>query len=196
MKKPMRTVAALAALTIVVAACGGTDTAETSTTDVEATTTTVAGTETTEAMMDDTIASVVAGDERFSTLLAAVEAAGLTDTLADADAEFTVFAPTNDAFAAALEALDLSAEELLSGDNLADILTYHVLAEKVTAADLLAGGAGEVVVETVQGDLLTIVVTDSDEVQFPDAGGSVIEADIEVGNGVIHVIDVVLLPPS
>ncbi len=208
--------AAVLSLALLVAACGGGDAAdsttttndETSTTEsMDGTTTTESMDETTttesmdetttsEAMAADSLADVVAGDDRFTTLLAAVEAAGLTDTLADPDAELTVFAPTNEAFEAALSALDLTAEELLAAPDLDSILTYHVLPEVVMSADIIAAGTEAIVVDTVQGESLTITVTDSGDVRFLDAGGTVIEADVMASNGVIHVIDVVLLPPS
>lgn len=164
----------------------------------EETTTTEAmeETTTTEASGGESLADVVAGDDRFTTLLAAVEAAGLTETLDDPDAALTVFAPTNEAFEAALSALDLTAEELLAAPDLDSILTYHVLPEVVTSADIIAAGTEAIVADTVQGEPLTITVTDSGDVRFLDAGGTVIEADVMASNGVIHVIDVVLLPPS
>lgn len=144
-----------------------------------------------------TIADVVASDGRFSTLLAAVEAAGLTETLADPNATYTVFAPTNDAFVAALDALGLTAEALLANDGLADILLYHVLGDIVTSGDLAAAGEEEIGATTLEGETLWIVISDSGDVSFRDAGGAmVIEADIRASNGVIHVIDGVLLPPS
>lgn len=154
-------------------------------------------TTTTVQEMGDSIADVVAGDENFSTLLAAVEAAGLTEALADPDATLTVFAPTNDAFEAALEALGLTAEELLADtETLTAILTYHVLDDIVTSGDLAEAGLEEIPVETLSGQELIVVVGDAGNVGFKDQTAQVVQADVEASNGVIHVIDAVLLPPS
>jgi transforming growth factor-beta-induced protein len=154
-------------------------------------------TTTTVEEASNTIADIVVGNEDFSTLLAAVEAAGLTDALADPDATLTVFAPTNDAFAAALEALDLTAEELLADtETLTSILTYHVLGEVVTSADIVGAGVEEIPVETLNGAELIVVVGDAGNVGFRDQDAMVTQADIEADNGIIHVIDAVLLPPA
>ena len=197
MKRTFKFAALLAALMLVVAACGD-DTGDTTTTS-EDTTTTTQSTETTEAMdeaMGDTIADVVAGNEDFSTLLAAVEAAGLTEALADPDATLTVFAPTNEAFDAALADLGLTAEELLADtETLTSILTYHVLDQAVTSQDLADAGSEEIPVTTLSGEELVVVVGDSG-VSFQDQAATVTTADVEASNGVIHIIDAVLLPPT
>ena len=129
-----------------------------------------------------------AGD--FPTLLAAVEAAGLVDALSDDSASLTVFAPTEAAFAALPEgALD---SLLADPDALAGVLTYHVLGSAVTvnqAADL-AGST----VETLNGGKVAITVRDDDYVYINLA--QVVSYDIEASNGIIHVIDAVLLPPD
>ncbi|MGD2043936.1 MAG: fasciclin domain-containing protein [Acidimicrobiia bacterium] len=199
--KRIRIVSILAVLALVLAACGGDDAEETTTTADEAATTTTEGmdeTSTTEEMMGgNTIVDVAAGNEDFSTLVAAVEAAGLTDALADPDATLTVFAPTNEAFDAALTALGLTAEELLADtETLTSILTYHVLGEVVTSSDIAAAGTEEIPVETLSGEELTVVVGDDGTVSFADQDAVVTTADLEASNGVIHVIDAVLLPPS
>lgn len=195
----------IAILTVVVAACGGdadegttTTPEETATTVEEMTTTTEAAvTSTTEVMMGDTIVDVAAGNEDFSTLVAAVQAAGLEDALADPETPLTVFAPTNAAFEAALAALGLTAEELLTDtETLTTILTYHVLGETVTSADIAAAGVEEIPVEPLSGEPLTVTVADGGTVGFADQTAVVTMADIEASNGVIHVIDAVLLPPS
>lgn len=134
------------------------------------------------------VVDVAAGNPEFSTLVAAIEAAGLTETLHDPAATYTIFAPTNDAFAAALESMNMSVEDVMANpEMLADILTYHVLPTTVASADLVAGP-----VETVNTYPVTITVTDG-AVMVNDA--NVVQADIEAGNGVIHVIDKVLVPP-
>ena len=127
--------------------------------------------------------AVQAGD--FNTLAAALTAADLVETL-KGDGPFTVFAPTDAAFAA-LPAGTL--EELLkpeSKDTLTAILTYHVVPGKVMSTDLSDG----MMAGTVQGDELKVML--GENVMIGDA--KVINADIETSNGVIHVIDKVLLP--
>lgn len=121
----------------------------------------------------------------FTTLVAAVQAAGLVDTL-KGDGPFTVFAPTDEAFAALPEG---TVESLLlpeNKDKLVAILTYHVAAGKVMSTDL----SNEMMAKTVQGGDVTIMTEDGVTVN----GANVVSADIEASNGVIHVIDAVILP--
>ncbi|MGJ5621579.1 fasciclin domain-containing protein [Sulfitobacter sp. MF3-043] len=121
----------------------------------------------------------------FTTLLAAADAAGLVDTL-KSEGPFTVFAPTDEAFAALPEG---TVETLLlpeNKDQLAAILTYHVIAGKVLSTDLV----DDTEAMTVQG---TTVMIDLDNGVMVD-GATVTTADIEATNGVIHVIDKVILP--
>ena len=125
----------------------------------------------------------------FDTLVAAAVAAELADTLSNTG-PYTVFAPTDDAFAEAILALMTTAEELLAREDLAGILTYHAVPGAILAGDLVAG---EQAVPTVAGPELTINVTD-DGVTVN--GANVIMTDIVGTNGVIHVIDGVLLPPA
>jgi transforming growth factor-beta-induced protein len=195
---------------VVVAACGSsgeetTTTSEaaadpTTTAAAEPTTTMADTTETTEMMDEetgDTVADIAASNDDFSTLLAAVEAAGLTDALGDPNATLTVFAPTNAAFEAALAELGMTADELLSNtDLLTGILTYHVLGDIVTSGDIAAAGTEEIPVETLSGEELIVIVGDAGNVTFKDQAASVTTADVEASNGVIHIIDGVLLPPS
>jgi transforming growth factor-beta-induced protein len=126
----------------------------------------------------------------FETLVAAVQAAGLVDAL-KGEGPFTVFAPTDAAFAAVEEAQPGTLEALLAdpGGLLTDILLYHVIAGKVMAADVTDG----LVATTLLGEDVTFSVADG-IVKINDA--TVIVADIEASNGVIHVIDAVLLPPA
>ena len=138
------------------------------------------------------IVDVAAGNPEFSTLVAAVSAAGLADTLAG-DGPFTVFAPTNAAF----EALpDGTLEQLLMPENIGDlqsILTYHVVPGTVMAADVLALTAdGPAMAATVNGADVPISVEDG-MVMVGEA--QVVTTDIAADNGVIHVIDTVILPP-
>lgn len=127
----------------------------------------------------------------LSTLVTAVTEANLVGTLSG-EGPFTVLAPDNDAFARALEALDLTVEELLARDDLSDILTYHVIAGDVMSTDLTDG----MVVETVQGGSLTVNITE-DGVFFVDANGGraqVTTPDVATSNGTVHIINAVLLP--
>lgn len=122
----------------------------------------------------------------FSTLVAAVKAADLVETL-KGDGPFTVFAPTDDAFAKLPEG---TVEDLLKPENkdqLVAVLTYHVVPGKVMSSDI-AGKTLEV--ETVEGSKLSIDATDGVKVD----NASVVKADVEASNGVIHAIDTVVMP--
>ena len=206
MTRQIRLPILIAVLALVVAACGGDSAEDTTTTEAEATTTTEAeatttieadATSTTEAMMEETVLDIAGANEDFSTLAAAVEAAGLQDALSDPEATLTVFAPTNEAFEAALASLGLTAEELLADtETLTAILTYHVLGDVVTSSDIVAAGTEEIAVEMLSGEELVVAVADDGTVGFVDQTATVTMADIEASNGVIHVIDAVLLPPS
>jgi uncharacterized surface protein with fasciclin (FAS1) repeats len=140
----------------------------------------------TVALADD-IVDIAAGNEAFSTLVAAVTAAGLVDTL-KGEGPFTVFAPTDDAFAALPEG---TVEALLEDiPTLTAILTYHVVGAQAMSGDLAAGCND---VDTVNGAAVTICVNDG---AVTVNGANVVTADIEASNGVIHVIDAVILPPQ
>jgi uncharacterized surface protein with fasciclin (FAS1) repeats len=138
------------------------------------------------------IVQIAAGSSDFSTLVAAVKAAGLVDTLSGTG-PFTVFAPTNEAFAA-LPAGTL--DSLLKPENkatLTSILTYHVISGSLFAKDVLAGS-----VMTVNGAKFTVSI-DNGSVFITDGKGNkakIIKTDIAATNGVIHVINAVLLPAS
>lgn len=128
--------------------------------------------------------AVAAGS--FTTLVAAVQAAGLVDTL-KGEGPFTVFAPTDDAFAALPAG---TVEDLLKPENkdkLTAVLTYHVVPGKVMSGDLSNGMKAA----TVQGAEVTIMTEGGVKVD----AANVTTADIEASNGVIHVIDAVILPP-
>jgi uncharacterized surface protein with fasciclin (FAS1) repeats len=134
----------------------------------------------------DDIVDTAAANGQFSTLVAAVQAAGLVDTL-KSEGPFTVFAPTDAAFAALPEG---TVENLLKPENkdqLIAVLTYHVVPGKVMAADI-AGKSLQVA--SVQGSELSIDATDGVKVD----NANVVMADIETSNGVIHVLDAVVLP--
>ncbi len=141
-----------------------------------------------DAMASETIVDIAVGNPDFSILVSALTEAGLVETLSG-DGPFTVFAPTNAAFEQALADLGVTAEELLAREDLADILTYHVVPGKVLAADVV--GLDGTSVATVNGAEVAITV-DGETVMVNDA--TVTATDIEASNGVIHVIDSVLLP--
>jgi uncharacterized surface protein with fasciclin (FAS1) repeats len=184
--------AAVTAALVLTGCTSGSDDAET-TTDTEATaeaTEEAAEEESTddEAAAEEpgTIVDIAASDESFSTLVAAVDAAGLVETLSG-EGPFTVFAPTNDAFDAlpegVLDALLLPENEAV----LTSILTYHVVAGEVTSDQITDGD-----VATVEGQNVTL----STEGGVTVYDANVTTADIDASNGVIHVIDAVLLPPD
>ena len=146
-----------------------------------------------EDAMEDvpaTVVDIASSSDDFSILVEAVVAADLAGTLSG-DGPFTVFAPTNDAFAAALEALGLTKEELLASPDLAGILTYHVVPAKILAADAIAADGTEI--PTVNGDTIEVNVVDG---KVMVDGATVTDADLVAGNGVVHVIDAVILPGS
>jgi uncharacterized surface protein with fasciclin (FAS1) repeats len=138
-----------------------------------------------------TIVDVAVAADDFNTLVAAVTAAGLVDTLSG-DGPVTVFAPTDEAFAALPPGL---VEALLEEENLdilVQILTYHVVSGAVFAADVVERGSGDVA--SVEGSAIAVVVNEDGTVTVNDA--NVVTVDIEASNGVIHVIDAVILPPG
>jgi uncharacterized surface protein with fasciclin (FAS1) repeats len=137
------------------------------------------------AQADDIVDTAIAAGS-FETLVAAVQAAGLVDTL-KGEGPFTVFAPTDEAFAALPDGTVESLLQEENRDQLVSILTYHVIPGAVMSSDI----AGQTLsVETVQGAELAIDATDG--VRVGEA--MVVTADIEASNGVIHVIDTVLIP--
>ena len=130
------------------------------------------------------IVDIAAGNKDFSTLVAAVKAGGLVDVL-KGDGPFTVFAPTNEAFAKLPEGTVESLLKPENKDKLVKILTYHVVPGKVMAKDVAAGK-----VKTVQGAELTVATKDGVTIDK----AKVTATDIEAKNGVIHVIDTVVIP--
>ena len=137
---------------------------------------------------ETTVVDIIVESEDHTLLEAAVVAAGLVDALS-AEGPFTVFAPTDEAVVALTEALEITADDLLALPNLGDILLYHAVGAEAYAADLSDGQ----LIETLQGGNLTVSIT-ADGVFINDAQVTV--ADLEADNGVVHVIDAVLLPPT
>ncbi len=136
------------------------------------------------------IAEIAIENGNFQTLVAALEAAGLAETIATGG-PFTVFAPTDEAFAAALDALGVSAEELLADtETLTGILLYHVVEGTYLAEDV----TGLEAATTLQG--ADIAISAGEDGVFLNEDVQVVATDILASNGVIHVIDGVLLPPA
>ncbi len=183
--RTVRVVAATALLAVVVSAC--------SSSDDDSTSSTSAGSNDTEQTAADepmteseTIVDVASSNPDFSTLVSAVQQAGLVETLSG-EGPFTVFAPTNDAFAKIPE--DQLNAILADQEQLTAILTYHVLPAEVMAADLQP----EQSVATVQGQNVDIKVADG---TATINGCNIVTTDVAASNGVIHVIDCVLVPPA
>ncbi len=150
-------------------------------------------------LASDDIVENASKSKDHTKLISAIKKAGLTDTL-KGNGPFTVFAPTNEAFsklpAGTLDSLNLLANK----DELVDLLTYHVVAGKLTSRDLalaVARADGKATITTVEGDELTISINESKNLQITDSKGNVALVtmfDVEQSNGVVHVINNVLLP--
>ena len=181
---------ALAAVTLVACGDDGDDDDDAAATTPATTTAPSTMPATTEPALG-TIVDVAAAAGDFTTLVAAIEAAGLVETLSG-PGPFTVFAPTDEAFATALDSLGLTAEELLADtETLTSILTYHVIAGEVPSSAVVTMDGQSAA--TVNGAEVTIGV-DGETVTVNDA--TVTAVDIPASNGIIHVIDSVLLPPA
>jgi transforming growth factor-beta-induced protein len=176
-----RVLALLLVIGLVAAACG----------DDDSTATTGTAAPAAAAQAQDVVETAVAAGS-FTVLVEAVQAAGLVDAL-KAPGPITVFAPTDEAFAAALRSLGLTKAQLLADkDTLTAVLTYHVVSGEVKAADVvkLDGKSAE----TLNGADVEISVQGGNV--FLNGDTKVVQTDIDTSNGVIHVIDKVLLPPA
>ncbi len=142
-----------------------------------------------DALLPDTVVDAAANEDDLTTLVATLEATGLDQVLADSEAEFTVFAPTDDAFAFLGE--ETINALLADTDTLASILTYHVLGEEVLADQAIAAAGSTVT--TVNGAPVALSLDGGDLLVNT---ATVIRTDIRAKNGVIHVIDAVLIPPT
>ena len=145
-----------------------------------------------------TIVDVAVGNKDFTTLVTALKAADLVSAL-QGEGPFTVFAPTNDAFAK-IDAKTLSSLlEVGNKEALANILTYHVVSGKLTASDVVAAlkkGDGMVELKALNGQVITITQKD-DKIWLKDSNGDfseIIATDVMGSNGVIHVIGTVVMP--
>jgi uncharacterized surface protein with fasciclin (FAS1) repeats len=150
------------------------------------------------ASAQKTVVDVAVGSKNHSTLVAAVKAADLVSTL-QGKGPFTVFAPTNEAFGKLPKG---TIENLLKTENkatLAKILTYHVVAGNIDAAAVVKAiidGNGKVTLKTVSGGTLTGTLKNGKVILTDEKGGiaTVTATDLKAGNGVVHVIDTVLMP--
>jgi uncharacterized surface protein with fasciclin (FAS1) repeats len=140
-----------------------------------------------EAKASGTIVDVAAADKNFSTLVKAVKAAGLAETLAGTG-PFTVFAPTNEAFAALPAGTVDKLMQPANREALRKVLTYHVVAGRVKSGDVKPGA-----VKTVQGSPAMVAVEGG---KAKIAGAEIVKKDVMASNGVIHVVNKVMLPPG
>lgn len=173
-----------ASFAVLLTACGGGEKTESTTTDSAATETAAAVD--TPAPAPATVVDIAVGSADHTTLVAAVKAAELVETLSGAG-PFTVFAPTNAAFSALPAG---TVDNLLKPEMKADltaVLTYHVVPGAVKAADLKDGQK----IKTVNGAELTVTIKDG---KVMIDGANVTAADLTAGNGVVHVIDAVVMP--
>ena len=150
------------------------------------------------ATAQETIVDVAVGNDDFSTLVTALKAADLVGAL-QGDGPFTVFAPTNDAFAKIDSKTLNSLLEVKNQKALANILTYHVISGKLTATDVVAAlkkGSGTAKLKALNGQVLTVMEKDG-KIWLKDINGNyseIIATDVMGSNGVIHVIDTVVMP--
>jgi len=140
-------------------------------------------------VMTNTIVDVASADSNFTTLVAAVTAADLVDTLSS-DGSFTVFAPTNTAFSDFLGANSLTADQLLASPDLGDILTYHVVSGSIPSVNVTTGG-----VTTLNGSQFYVSKDPSDNLWI-NGNSQIIQTDIGASNGLIHVLDYVITAPT
>ncbi|MDT0690310.1 fasciclin domain-containing protein [Salegentibacter sp. F188] len=150
------------------------------------------------ANAQETIVDVAVGNEDFSTLVSALQAADLVSAL-QGEGPFTVFAPTNSAFNKIDSNTLTSLLEPNNQEALANILKYHVVSGKLSATDVVAAlkeGNGKVELEALNGEVLTVMQKD-EKIWLMDGKGNyseIVATDVMASNGVIHVIDTVVMP--
>ncbi|WP_016988421.1 fasciclin domain-containing protein [Flavobacterium sp. ACAM 123] len=192
--KLVKTISALVLVGVITASCGQKKEAE----STEMNDSTAVGMDATMVEETPNIVGVASANEDFSTLVTAVKAADLVETLSG-DGPFTVFAPNNAAFAKLPAGTVESLLEPENLDKLKSVLTYHVVAGKFDAAtviDAINNNNGKYSVATVQGGTIVLSLNDG-KVMLTDANGgtaTVILADVAASNGVIHAIDTVVMP--
>ena len=138
---------------------------------------------------DPNIVEVAADNPNFTTLVAAIEAADLVETLSG-PGPFTVFAPSNDAFDSFLEDNNLTADELLASDDLGEILAYHVLGASVPASSVSPGS-----VTTLSGDPFFVSAAPNGDLWI-NGNTKIVATDVTASNGIIHVLDYVITAPT
>lgn len=136
---------------------------------------------------DQSIVEIAVGNSDFSILVSALQKANLVDALSG-EGPFTVFAPTNDAFVKLLGELNITAEQLLNHPQLSEVLLYHVVSGKVMSTDLSNG----LKANTLQNEEITVDLSSGVKIN----SSTVTTADVEATNGVIHIIDTVLVPST
>ncbi len=140
----------------------------------------------------ESIVALAQSNPDFSTLVEAVGAAGLGERLSTVDGDtYTILAPNNAAFEAAIEALDTTAEDLLAREDLAAILQFHAIEGSLTVEDIATYDGGTL--DTLNGATLNVEVVDGN---VTINGANILAQDLETGNGIVQVIDTVLLPPA
>ncbi|MGB5646251.1 fasciclin domain-containing protein [Muriicola sp.] len=194
----MRVLSTMILMALMLVACGETKKEKENMDETMETEDTEMTSESYDTMETETIVGVASGNENFSTLVAAVQAADLVGTLSS-DGPFTVFAPTNDSFDKLPEGTVMTLLKPENKNALINLLTYHVVAGKYPAAavvEAINSNGGSFVVETVQGNKITLSL-EGESVKLVDAKGNasmVIMADVPASNGVIHAIDTVIMP--
>jgi uncharacterized surface protein with fasciclin (FAS1) repeats len=192
--KKLRVVLVLVVLGLLLAACGGEGATATTAPAAAETSTTeemVDETTTTEEMMDDDVLAVAEAEGDLGIFLAATEAAGIMEDF-HGEGPFTLFIPTDEAFAAYLDSAGMSQEEAFAGaEMLQSVLGYHVVT-MMEDSEMVMGMDGQTFT-TLNGAPLEVTV-DGETVMVGDA--TLLRYDIEASNGVIHVIDAVLTPPA
>ena len=179
-------------------ACSGSDTSDTAATETEVVQDDAMISDATQATTDKNIVALAQGNPQASTLVTAVTAAGLTETLSGSG-PFTLFAPSNDAFAKVDKATLDGLLKPESKAKLAALLKYHVVAGNVKAADLaklIADGNGTATVTTLNGGSLKARMN-GDKIVLTDAKGgksTVTTADLVASNGTVHMVDIVVMP--
>lgn len=202
MMKTLKHALAVGLSALALAACSGSETADTAATETEVVQDDAMASSdnmvATDAIGDKTIVALAQSNPQASTLVTAVTAAGLAETLSGAG-PFTVFAPSNDAFAKVNKATLDGLLKPESKDKLASLLKYHVVAGNVKSGDLakmIADGNDTASVKTLNGGTLKASM-DGDKIVLTDAKGgksTVTAADMLASNGTIHLVDTVVMP--